>query len=100
MPCMSKDRPTHDEIMAATARALGAAQNSAACRKRLRRRNPPTRDAQLRTMRSRCADAAPQLRSWIGMSAWGGISTDDDLAMKKAMEALRYERRQIDKMLA
>lgn len=33
------------------------------------------------------------------MSAWGGISTDDDLAMKRVMEALRYERRQIDKML-
>jgi hypothetical protein len=33
------------------------------------------------------------------MVAWDGIALDDELAMKKIMEALRYERRQIDKML-
>jgi hypothetical protein len=33
------------------------------------------------------------------MVAWGGIELDDELAMKKAMEALRYERRQLTKML-
>jgi hypothetical protein len=97
---MAQKSPDHAEIEAAVAAAQTLADNSAAVRRRWRRRNAPTRQPALEGARQRCADAAPQLRSWIGMSAWGGISTDDDLAMKRVMEALRYERRQIDKMLA
>lgn len=97
---MRQNRPDHDEIANAVARAAAAAKSSAELRKKLRRRQTPTRAAQLDTARDRCSAAAPQLRSWIGMCAWGGIALDDELAMKRVMEALRYERRQIDKMVS
>lgn len=83
--------------------ALAAGNSAAAAardtRKRLGRRRTAQRTKQLTAARKRCADAAEPLRSWIGMVAWGGISLADELAMKNMMTKLRYERRQIDKML-
>lgn len=95
---MSQPRPTHDEISAAVAAAERIAASAAAVRKRYHRRRAPQRKSALLGARTRCNEAAKPLRSWIGMSAWGGIDLEDELAMKKVMEALRYERRQIDKM--
>jgi hypothetical protein len=96
---MSQPRPTHDQISAAVAVAQSAVAAAAAVRKRYHRRRSPQRESALVAARTRCEDAAKPLRSWIGMAAWGGIELDDELAMKKQMEALRYERRQIAKML-
>lgn len=95
---MPQNRPTHREIELAIEAADLAVGRSRGARKRLGRRRTPTRNEQLASCRAGCAEAATPLRSYIGMSAWGGIDIDDELAMKKAMEALRYERRQIDKM--
>jgi hypothetical protein len=82
--------------------ALGAAERAVfharSTRKKLGRRRTARRSTQLLAARQRCSEAAAPLRSYIGMIAWGGISLDDELAMKRQMEKLRYERRQIDKM--
>lgn len=84
--------------MAALGDAERAVSYSRDTRKRLGRRRTPTRKKLLLAARERCADAAVPMRSWLGMVAWGGITLDDELAMKRQMERLRYERRQIDKM--
>lgn len=97
---MSQPRPNPTEIAAAVEVATAAVRHSADVRKRHGRRRAPTREKQLTAARTRCAEVAQPLRSWLGMAAWGGIDIDDELAMKKIMEKLRYERRQIDKMLA
>lgn len=96
---MSQPRPTHDQISAAVSAADRAVTAAVAVRKRYHRRRAPQRESALVGARTRCEESAKPLRSWIGMSAWGGIELDDELAMKKVMEALRYERRQIAKML-
>lgn len=96
---MSQPRPDQAKIAAALTRADSAVAAAAACRARYHRRRAPKRDSALAAARNRCAEAAAPLRSWLGMAAWGGISLDDELLMKKATTALRYERRQIDKML-
>lgn len=97
---MPKERPDQTQISAGLDAADRAVISAAEVRKRYFRRHSPQRKPALEHARQRCADATVPLRSWIGMAPWGGISTDDDLAIKRAMEALRYERRQIDKMLA
>lgn len=97
---MPQPRPKSAEIATALGDAERAVTHARDTRKRLGRRRPPRREEQLTAARARCADAAIPLRSYIGMVAWGGISLDDELAMKRQMELLRYERRQIDKMLA
>ena len=96
---MSQERPDHAQITAAVRAAEAVVGSAAAVRGRYHRRKAPKRQASLEDARARCADAAKPLRSWIGMVAWGGIELDDELAMKGAVEKLRYERRQIDKML-
>jgi hypothetical protein len=85
--------------VAAVASASAAVGAAAAVRARYHRREAPTRAKALEDARQRCVDAAKPLRSWIGMIPWGGIDLDDELAMKGVMEKLRYERRQITKML-
>jgi hypothetical protein len=90
--------PTPEQIAAALDVASEAIEHSAATRKRVGRRRTPKRAAQLTAARERCAHAAEPLRSFIGMIAWHDIPVEQELAMKKAMEKLRYERRQIDKM--
>lgn len=96
---MTKPRPTTEQIAAAVSFAERAVTSAAEVRKRYHRRRTPQRDRALEEARTRCEQAAAPLRSWIGMVAWGGISLDDELAMKGATESLRYERRQIAKML-
>lgn len=95
---MSQPRPNHKEIEAVIEAAERVAKASRATRADLGRRRTPTRAKRLRNAREQCSDAAKPFRPWLGMAAWGGIALDDELAMKKVMEALRYERRQIDKM--
>ena len=96
---MSQPRPNPDQISAAIGAAERAVLFARETRKGLRRRRTARRAQRLSTARERCAAAARPLRSFIGMAAWDGIHIDDELAMKKVMEKLRYERRQIDKML-
>jgi hypothetical protein len=96
---MKQDRPDTTQISAALSEAEAAAAFSRGCRARWKRRRAPARQESLEDARQRCAAVVPQLRSWLGMVAWGGISLQDELAMKRAVAALRYERRQIDKML-
>lgn len=92
--------PTKDQIEAAISVAEEAVSHARDVRKRVGRRRTPKRKVQLTTARDRCASTAEPLRSFIGMVAWDkhGITLEQELDMKKAMEALRYERRQIDKM--
>lgn len=95
---MTQARPTSAQITVTLGVAERAALHARETRKRLRRRKTKRRKDQLLEARQRCAEAAKPLRSYIGMVAWEGISLDDELAMKRQMERLRYERRQIDKM--
>lgn len=92
--------PTKEQIEAAISVAKEATSHASDVRKRVGRRRTPKRAAQLTAARERCAAAADPLRSFIGMVAWDkhGITLEQELEMKKAMEKLRYERRQIDKM--
>lgn len=97
---MSQPRPTSEEIAAAIQRAAREVRHGREVRRRYRRRRgAPNRETHLKSAHERCGEMAKPLRSWLGMVAWGGISLEDELAMKKAMEDLRYERRQIGKML-
>lgn len=91
-------KPTSEQITAAIGVADDAVEHSRVLRKRLGRRRTPTRAAQLTAARERCAHAAEPLRSFIGMVAWHDLAVKHELAMKGAMQKLRYERRQIDKM--
>lgn len=95
---MTKLRPTPSQITVALSAAERAVMSSRETRKRLGRRRTNRRKTQLLAAREGCAEAAVPIRSWLGMAAWGGIALDDELAMKRQMERLRYERRQIDKM--
>lgn len=92
--------PDRDQIAAAIETGLGAATAARQVRLRLGRRKTPKRAEQLAAARDRCADAAAPLRSFIGMVAWHDLPVEQELAMKDAISKLRYERRQIDKMLA
>jgi len=96
---MSQPRPTHEQIADGVRDAEQATAAASDVRARYHRRRSPRRQPSLEAAKQRCEDAAAPLRSWIGMVAWDGISLADELAMKKAMEGLRYERRQIAKML-
>lgn len=95
---MAQPRPDRATIAAALAEASDAATASKTTRLSLGRRRTLTRAKRLTAARDRCSAAAEPIRSWLGMVAWGGIEQEDELAMKKVMAALRYERRQIDKM--
>lgn len=92
--------PTEKDIRDAIGAGRHAASYAKQTRGRLRRRNPPKRQEYLERARKQCAEAAAVLRSYIGMVAWEKhkITLDQELEMKKVMEDLRYERRQIDKM--
>jgi len=95
-----QERPNSGQIVAVLGAAERAAISARETRRRLGRRRTQRRESQLLGARARCAEAAIPLRSYIGMVAWGGISQDDEISMKNIMSKLRYERRQIDKMLA
>lgn len=95
---MPQARPKAPEITAVLGAAERAVLHSRSTRKKLGRRRTARRESQLLAARQRCAEAAAPLRSYIGMIAWEGIALDDELAMKRQMADLRYERRQIDKM--
>jgi hypothetical protein len=83
----------------AVSAARDAVERAGKMRRRLARRRTPHRDAELRAMQGECAEAAVPLRSYIGMVAWHDLPVEQELAMKDAIAALRYERRQIGKML-
>lgn len=97
---MAQKAPDHAQIATAIRFAEDMTARSSATRSRWRRRHAPARAQRLTAAREACATAAEPLRSWLGMVAWHNIPLDDELAMKAAMQKLRYERRQIDKMLA
>lgn len=90
--------PTKEQIDAAILVAEEAVSHASDVRKRVGRRKTPRRAAQLTAARERCAAAAEPLRSFIGMIAWHDLPVEFELSMKSAMQKLRYERRQIDKM--
>lgn len=90
--------PTKEQIDAAILVAEEAVNHASDVRKRVGRRKTPRRAAQLTAARERCAAAAEPLRSFIGMIAWHDLPVEFELVMKSAMQKLRYERRQIDKM--
>lgn len=94
-----QERPTTAQMRAASSAGEKAADEARALRGRLKRRKTPTRTRQLTAARAACAAAAEPLRSYIGMVAWHDIYIDHELMMKSVMVKLRYERRQIDKML-
>jgi hypothetical protein len=96
---MSQPRPHSEQITAALGTADAAMAAARKTRARYRGRKTPGRVDALCDARARCEAAAEPMRSWLGMVAWGGIALEDELAMKKAMADLRYERRQIAKML-
>lgn len=91
--------PSKHDIDTAVEAASDAAAHARHVRERLGRRRTARREDQLTAARQRCTDAAVPLRSYIGMVAWHDFHIDQELAMKNAIAALRYERRQIDKML-
>lgn len=99
--CSVKPSPTAQDIRD----AIGAGRHAASCAKqirgRLRRRKTTNRREQLEGAKVNCEQAAAPLRSYIGMIAWDKheITLKQELEMKKTMEDLRYERRQIAKML-
>lgn len=95
-----QEAPTAEQISAALMAAEDACAHTRATRRRLGRRRTQQRQRQLSDARERCAEAAKPLRSYIGMVAWHDLPIEQELAMKTAMSELRYERRQIDKMLA
>lgn len=90
--------PTKEQIEAAISVAEEAVSHARDVRKRVGRRRTPKRAAQLTAARERCSSAAEPLRSFIGMIAWHDLPVEQEIAMKDAMQKLRYERRQIDKM--
>ena len=96
-----KPSPTEQDIRDAIGAGRYAASYAKQMRGRLRRRNTANRKAKLESAKVKCEQAAEPLRSYIGMIAWDKheITLDQELEMKKTMEALRYERRQITKML-
>lgn len=96
---MSQARPDHKQIEGGIREVERKVARAREVRKKYARRRTPRRDSALRDARTGCAAAVKPLRSWLGMVAWGGITLDDELAMKAAVAAARYERRQIDKML-
>lgn len=96
---MPQPTPTREDVESALADAAAAVGRARGMRRRLARRRTPNRDAELRAMQGECADRAAPLRSFIGMVAWHDLPTDQELVMKTAIGDLRYERRQIDKML-
>jgi hypothetical protein len=96
---MTQPTPTADEIASGLRSAETAVTNAANVRQRYRRRRLKRRGEQLTAARDRCVAAAAPLRSWIGMVAWHDLPLETELAMKDAISALRYERRQITKML-
>jgi len=97
---MAQKAPDHAQITSAVRLADEVAERSKQTRARWRRRKAPTRGQRLQTAREQCATAAEPLRSWLGMVAWHNLPLEDELAMKAAVQKLRYERRQLDKMLA
>lgn len=94
-----QERPTDKQLQQAIDDGRRAAKASAECRARYGRRKTPQRTERLTYHRSRCAEAAKPLRSYIGMVAWHDLPLEFDLPMRDVIGALRYERRQIDKML-
>lgn len=93
-----QERPTTEQIHAAIVSAAAAVESSRRTRASLGRRQTPTRRRRLLAARQRCSDAAGPLRSYIGMIAWHDLPYEQETAMKDAVQKLRYERRQIDKM--
>lgn len=89
------------DIRDAIAAGRYAASYAKQLRGRLRRRKTAKRQTQLEAAREKCGKAAAPLRSYIGMVAWDKheITLEQELEMKSVMEDLRYERRQITKML-
>lgn len=97
---MRQPRPDHAVIENELGRADAAVNHSRDVRRRYRRRRGAARrDEHLAAAKARCEQIAIPIRSWLGMVAWGGIELEDEIAMKAMMERLRYERRQITKML-
>lgn len=97
--CEMQPRPTNQQLQEAIDSGRAAAKASAECRARYGRRRTPQRTERLTYHRDSCAEAAVPLRSYIGMVAWHDLPLEFDLAMRDVIEDLRYERRQIDKML-
>lgn len=96
---VSQPKPDIHALSAAIGAADHAVAAASAARKKFRRRRTTRRDDILLARREACAKAAAPLRSYIGMCAWHDFDVSQETAMKRAIEALRYERRQIDKML-
>jgi hypothetical protein len=95
-----QDRPTDKQLQKAIDAGRAVAKAAAECRERYARRRTPQRKERLTYHRNRCADAAAPLRSYIGMVAWHDLPLEFDLRMRDVIGELRYERRQLDKMLA
>lgn len=91
--------PTKQQIEHVVHAALDAVAASSDTRSRFKRRRTPIRTRQLERSLDACVAAAEPLRSFIGMVAWHDFDMDTELMMKDAIAKLRYERRQIAKML-
>lgn len=94
-----QESPTSEQLLRATGDATERVDKSRAMRKRLRRRRTPRRDQELRDMLESLAAAAAPVRRYIGMVLAHDIPMETELALKRASQDLRYERRQIGKML-
>jgi hypothetical protein len=99
--CLVQPSPTEKDIRDAIGAGCYAASYAKQTRGRLRRRKTAKRQLQLEAARTKCVAAAAPIRSFLGMVAWDKhkITLEQELEMKKVMEDLRYERRQITKML-
>lgn len=91
-------KPTTPQIVDALTAAADAVLFAHSVRKRFGRRLVPFREQKIDEALARCAVAAAPLRSYIGMVAWHDLPLETELAMKKVMQELRYERRQLTKM--
>lgn len=92
-------RPSDKQLQQAITAGRAVAKASSECRARYGRRRTPQRTDRLTFHRQRCASAAVPLRSYIGMNAWYDFPLEIDHGLRDAIAELRYERRQIDKML-
>jgi len=99
--CFVKTSPTAQDIRDAIGAGRYAVSYAKQTRGRFRRRKTKTRRPLLEAAKVKCELAAVPLRSYIGMIAWDKheITVEQEIEMKKIMEDLRYERRQITKML-
>ena len=93
--------PTFQEVRAHLALVHEANRESAALRRRLRRRTTPgaeQREEAIEQMFCRLRILSAPLRRWIGMLLWHDFAPSQETALREAIYRTRAERRALGKM--